>query len=235
MHLCLFDIDGTLLLTGGAGQRAFAATFLQDFGVEEFDGSVLFAGRSDRAILTDLFVAHDIEPSAGNFQKFRDGYLNRLSDELKQGEGRVLAGILPLLEELTARSDAALGLVTGNMEDGAKRKLARYSLDHYFEFGGFGDQHTDRNEIAREAFARGIDWLAARNVIRTTTHRVIVVGDTPHDITCARRSAQSLSAWPRVGFRPRNSPPRTPICSSRVWKTPASSGDFSKREPGRIV
>ncbi|HEX5471748.1 MAG TPA: HAD family hydrolase, partial [Lacipirellulaceae bacterium] len=78
MHICLLDIDGTLLLTGGAGQVAFAQTLAAEFGILEIDTQVAFAGRSDRAIALDLFRGHGIEPSEANWRRFCAGYLSRL-------------------------------------------------------------------------------------------------------------------------------------------------------------
>src|SRR5688572_2972007 len=90
MHICFLDIDGTLLLTGGAGQWAFAQTLSEDFGILKMDGNVGFSGRSDKAIAMDLFRSHGVEPSEANWRKFCCGYLNRLQTALSTHDGTVL-------------------------------------------------------------------------------------------------------------------------------------------------
>ncbi|MCC7475265.1 MAG: HAD hydrolase-like protein [Pirellulales bacterium] len=192
MHICLLDIDGTLIRTGGAGQTAFAQTFSTDFGVAEIKKDVVFAGRSDRAIVVELFQAHDIEPSEANWSKFYAGYLGRLESALASHRGCVLPGVVELLECLAARSDVALGLLTGNVREGARRKLSHYDLWHWFPFGGFGDNHVERNDIAAAALEdarRHLSQDSPANTDRTATRtsdQVIVIGDTPNDIRCGR-------------------------------------------------
>ena len=193
MHICLLDIDGTLLLTGGAGQAAFAETLAADFGIPEISTNVAFAGRSDRAIVADLFRDHGIEPSDANWQRFCNGYLSRLDSVLSRHSGFVLPGVDQLLQALTARGDIALGLLTGNVREGARRKLTYYNLWHRFPFGGFGDEHVDRCGIAATALVAAKSHLngafAGNNRAIGSAHEhgeVVVIGDTLHDITCGR-------------------------------------------------
>jgi phosphoglycolate phosphatase len=181
MHICLLDIDGTLLLTGGAGQTAFAQTLTADFDIPLIDTNVAFAGRSDRAIVADLFRGHGIEPSDENWQRFLTGYLSRLDAALAQHCGHVLPGVSELLTALAARGDVALGLLTGNVREGARRKLTHYKLWHWFAFGGYGDEHVERCDIAAVAFAAAKLHLAGKS-----HGEVIVIGDTQHDINCGR-------------------------------------------------
>jgi phosphoglycolate phosphatase-like HAD superfamily hydrolase len=182
MHICFLDIDGTLILTGGAGQAAFARTLAEDFGIDEIDGTVAFAGRSDRAIAMDLFRSHGVAPTAENWQRFCAGYLPRLDETLATHRGAVLPGVVDLLAALAARGDVAVGLLTGNVREGARRKLRYYGLWQHFPFGGFGDEHTERCDIAIAALA------AARKHLNGQHGRgeVIVIGDTVHDIDCGR-------------------------------------------------
>jgi phosphoglycolate phosphatase len=191
MHICFLDIDGTLVLTGGAGQTAFAQTLAAEFGIPEIDTRVVFAGRSDRAIATDLFREHGIEQSAENWRRFCVGYLSRLDDALGSHKGYVLPGATDLLTALANRGDVALGLLTGNVQEGARRKLSHYGLWQWFAFGGFGDDHLERRDIAAAAL------VAARRHIDGNTRcsagngavsrgQVIVIGDTLHDIDCGR-------------------------------------------------
>ena len=100
MYAVFFDIDGTLLLTGGAGQLAFAETFAEEFGVLEISRDVPFAGRTDRAISLDLMAVHGVEPNEENWNRFREGYLARLPAALARQRGEVLPGIFELLDAL---------------------------------------------------------------------------------------------------------------------------------------
>jgi phosphoglycolate phosphatase-like HAD superfamily hydrolase len=183
MHICLIDIDGTLLLTGGAGQTAFAETLAADFGIPEIRTKVSFAGRSDRAIVADLFRHHGVEPSEPNWQKFCAGYLIRLGAALEKHRGYVLPGVGELLTSLADRGDVALGLLTGNVREGARRKLEHYDLWHWFAFGGFGDEHEERNDIAAAALTAAKLHV---NGAASAHGEVIVIGDTTNDIVCGR-------------------------------------------------
>src|SRR5262245_37634468 len=152
MIACLFDIDGTLLASGGAGKAALESAFTEIFGIA-LHVHVPYSGRTDRAIARDLLSQHDVEPSHENWQRLVAGYLARLPDSLNNHQGRVLPGILALLQSLQQRTDIALGLLTGNIRAGARVKLGHYGLYEHFAFGGFGDQHFDRDDVAREALA----------------------------------------------------------------------------------
>ncbi len=180
MVAVLFDIDGTLLQTGGAGKQAFAAAFAELFQVAEIVSEVPFAGRSDRAIALELMEVHDIEPSPEHWHQFIESYLKHLETTLSQSAGCVLPGVVDLLDELQAREHVLLGLLTGNLKAGAARKLTQYGLAERFGFGGFGDLWDDRNAIAQEAFEQ------ARFHARGKLVGTIVVGDTVHDVACAR-------------------------------------------------
>jgi phosphoglycolate phosphatase-like HAD superfamily hydrolase len=187
MHVCLFDIDGTLLSSGGAGKAAMEAALVSEFEVLDSPHGVPFSGRTDRAIVQDLFSHHGIDWSEANWQRFLAGYLRHLPVCLSRHTGKVLPGIAALLENLGQREDVALGLLTGNIRDGARLKLGHYSLFHYFLFGGYGDQHLHRDDVAQEAL------MAVRSHLNGSVDcdRIWVIGDTPLDIGCAR----SIGAW----------------------------------------
>lgn len=182
MKACFFDIDGTLVLTGRAGQFAFADTFAEDFGVPELSKDVSFAGRSDRGIAGGLFEAHGIENNDQNWRRFLEGYLPRLKEELPRRQGEVLPGVLKLIEQVEALGDVLIGLLTGNTAAAAQLKLSHYGLWDRFSFGGFGDVHPDRNDIA----ANAADQARQRHDGPAAEERIVVIGDTPNDVRCAR-------------------------------------------------
>src|SRR5260370_16066272 len=181
MIACLVDIDGTLLASGGAGKAALELALSEEFGIA-LRVQIPYSGRTDRAIARDLLRCHDIDDSTENWQKLRTGYLARLPDSLNRHHGRVLPGILALLHELQRRGDIALGLLTGNVRAGARAKLGHYGLFEHFAFGGFGDLHFDRDDVAREALAQALTHLGPQ----MTPDRMWVIGDTPLDMRCAR-------------------------------------------------
>lgn len=194
--VCLFDIDGTLIRSGGAGQKAFEAALSAEFGISTFNGDVAFSGRTDRAIVRDFFMLHEITDSAGSWQRFRDAYLAHLPITLAANDGMVLPGIVPLLDNLDASPDVELGLLTGNTADGAELKLSHYGIFHYFKFGGYGDHVLDRDAVARSALQ-----ATRQHVNGVGTEDVIVIGDTPLDVQCARAiSARAVAVC--TGFSP---------------------------------
>ena len=184
MKACLFDIDGTLIQTGGAGQVAFAQTFADKFDVPQLSSDVSFAGRSDRAIALDLMEAHGIGVTEQHWQTFREGYAERLPAALASCVGRVLPGVESLIAKLQHRGDVLIGLLTGNLRQTAELKLDYYGLWGPFGFGGFGDAHLNRNDIASTAVQQAWDNHSGP-VGPEAEATIVVIGDTPHDITCA--------------------------------------------------
>lgn len=182
MYICLFDIDGTLLSSGGAGKAAMEAALASEFGATTGADGVPFAGRTDRAIARDLFELHRIEVTAPNWQRFLAAYLHHLPACLTRHKGQVLPGIAALLNCLREREDVAVGLLTGNVRDGARLKLGHYDLYHHFAFGGFGDHHLTREDVAREALSVVRSHL--KNPVESK--QIWVIGDTPLDVRCAR-------------------------------------------------
>ena len=183
IRLALFDIDGTLIRSGGAGEKAFARVFAMEFNVPNGTERLPFAGRTDPAIVREFFHRHQVEPSEGNFQRFFDRYVFWLDQLLGQIKGRVLPGVREMLCRLQALPEPpALGLLTGNIRLGAQIKLTHYGLWDRFETGGFGDDDEDRNKIAAVARARGARLLQTD----LRAEEVLVIGDTPSDIACAK-------------------------------------------------
>ncbi len=180
--LFLFDIDGTLLLTGGAGEHALRLALKDGFGVDDDLSAISFAGSTDSAIARQIFAAHDISDTPENIARLFDGYAHHLAWELPKREGRVLPGIIALLDELRAREDCVLGLLTGNIERGAELKLTHYGVWDYFEFGAFADDHTDRNRLGPVAHLRAVE----KHGTNFEAANIFVLGDTTRDIDCAR-------------------------------------------------
>ncbi len=180
--LILFDIDGTIITSGGAGERALRQALKERFGIDDDLKSIEIAGRTDSGIVRQLCRRFHLEETPENFTKFFDGYLHHLADMLPKTEGRLLPGIIPLLDALKAREDMVLGLLTGNLERGAELKLKHYGVWDYFEFGAFADDHHDRNELGRFACSRALE----RRGVEFAPERIYVLGDTPHDVACAR-------------------------------------------------
>ena len=200
--LALFDIDGTLVDTGGAGRVGLEASFRSVFGLDDVSGSatrVRFDGKTDPAIIADIAREAGI-PAAeveARYAELQEAYLRALRNELAvpNRRRRVMPGVRPLLDRLAARPDVFLGLVTGNIEEGARVKLDAFGLNRYFVDGGFSSDHPERSEIARIAHQR----LSRRAGFRFPVDRVMVVGDTELDVVCARangfRAIAVESGW----------------------------------------
>jgi phosphoglycolate phosphatase len=178
----LFDIDGTLIRSGGAGKAAMEAALAAVFGFTGDTDGVPFAGRTDRAIGRDLLQRVGADPTDANWRLFLDEYFRVLPDCLHRIGGRVLPGVTRLLDGLADRGDAAVGLLTGNARRGAELKLTHFGLWERFAFGGYGDDCEDRDEVARAAV---LD--ANRHLGRVAEPSSLwVIGDTPFDVRCAR-------------------------------------------------
>lgn len=182
MQILLFDIDGTLLNTGGAGQRSMELALQTMFSVAKETKGIPAAGRTDRAIVSDLFAYHDIEETPEVWETFQEIYFGHLVEVLPTLPGQTLSGVDRLLASLSERDDVALGLLTGNFQRGAQLKLGHFQLDHYFGFGGFGDHHHDRDDVARAAMQAVIKHQQAD----VDPANVWVIGDTPFDVRCGR-------------------------------------------------
>jgi phosphoglycolate phosphatase len=181
MRVLLFDIDGTMLSSGGAGQAAMEAALEEVFQVTAPTDGIPVAGRTDFGITTDMFKFHGIEKDEHNWSRFVTSYLQQLPRELAAREGLILPGVVDLLEQLANHDGLTLGLLTGNLQRGAEIKLQHFGLAHHFPFGGFGDVHHHRDDVARAAHAE-----ACRHLNRSQLDDVWVLGDTPADVQCGR-------------------------------------------------
>jgi phosphoglycolate phosphatase-like HAD superfamily hydrolase len=175
----LFDIDGTLLVTGGAGAVAWQRAFLDLHGVEANIEEHTHAGMTDPEIVEIIFrevIGRD--GSEAERAQAVAGYLSHLADAVAESDGyRVMPGIEEILPRLTAHG-VLLGIVTGNIEAAAQIKLARADLNRFFAFGGYGSDSRDRTELTKKAIERGGEVLGSPLDLEAT----IAVGDTPRDV-----------------------------------------------------
>jgi phosphoglycolate phosphatase-like HAD superfamily hydrolase len=198
LTIALFDIDGTLLRVGGAGRRSVElalAEVLEGTGRTVSLESVEFAGRTDPWIVRTALMEHGIVADEGLVADVLQRYAAHLPRQLELASAfEVLPGARSLLSELSARDDVLLGLGTGNTEPAAHAKLAHGGLDSFFSFGGFGSDHPDRTEVLRVGLQRGIERCGEREV------RVVVIGDTPHDVAAAQAIGARCIAVSTGGF-----------------------------------
>ena len=182
--LLLFDVDGTLVLTGGAGERAMNRAFAELFGIAGGFEGIPMAGRTDPLIVHDALARARIDAGDGRVLRFRERYFSLLAEELKVPGPRkgVMPGVRPLLDLLAARPDSFLALLTGNYAEAARIKLGHFDLWRYFGCGAFGDDAAERAQLVDVAIHRS-RALGAPEVARRD---VIVVGDTPLDVACAK-------------------------------------------------
>lgn len=179
--LLLFDIDGTLVDTGGKGMAALRKTAVEIFGTE---GPPLdLAGSTDLGILENLYIHFGVDQTEEQTHRFFEAYHRHLEASLEgiPAEGKVLDGVIELLEHLATVEHAQLALLTGNTDLGAQIKLRHYRLDHHFTFGAYGSDRADRNLLGHIALERA---FAITGRAFDPDH-TLIIGDTPKDIACA--------------------------------------------------
>ena len=185
MRLFLFDVDGTLVSARGAGRRAIGRALEATYGVTGPIGSYDFRGKTDPQIVFDLMAVAGV-PAARieeRLPRFYDRYVEDLRAEIGGGGGvDVMPGIAELVRRLGERADAVLGLLTGNIEAGARIKLDPTGLLPHFRVGAYGSDAADRARLPAVAALRA-ENLAGRTI---SPERVVIIGDTPLDIACAR-------------------------------------------------
>ena len=183
IRLVLFDIDGTLVLTGGAGTAAFTKTFAKQFNLHHGTEKMKFAGRTDVSLVREFFRLHHVTATPQHFDEFFEHYIFWLQHILEKNGGEMCRGVREFIRDLQALPNPpVLGLLTGNIQLGAEIKLRHFGLWETFQFGGFADDHEERDQIAAAAFAR------ARRVMGKDLQlqEVVVIGDTPFDVRCGK-------------------------------------------------
>ena len=210
MKLVLFDIDGTLVLTGGAGLRAMNRACAELVGHADALSGIPVAGRTDRIILADVVARMDRALDDELLGMLRDRYIAHLREEIlmpgvmptaeylgpRGGIKSMMPGIRELLDALQQRPDVFLGLLTGNFEEGARIKLDHFDLWRYFRCGAYGDDAEDRNALVPFAVERA----RRAGLPEIDAGHVIVIGDTPHDIACARAAGATPVGVATGGF-----------------------------------
>lgn len=197
-RLLLFDIDGTLIHSGGAGVEALKLVLKERFDITDDLRDIEIAGMTDSGIVISILNKHKIPATNDNVTSFLDSYAHFLSLELPRRQGKLLPGVLELLEKLKSRKHLVLALLTGNISRGARLKLDHYGVWHFFEFGAFADDHHDRNQLGPFARARAKE----KHGCEFSADEIDVIGDTPRDIACgkalgARTIAVATGMWSR--------------------------------------
>ena len=197
-RLLLFDIDGTLIHSGGAGVHALKSSLRERFAITDDLHDIEIAGMTDSGIVVSILNKHKIPATNENVSAFLDSYVHFLSLELPRRAGKLLPGVLELLEKVKTRRHLVLALLTGNVSRGAQLKLEHYGVWHFFEFGAFADDHHDRNRLGTVARARANE----KHGRQFSESEIDVIGDTPRDIACgkaigARTIAVATGTWSR--------------------------------------
>jgi phosphoglycolate phosphatase len=177
-YVLLFDIDGTLIDSGGAGGRALIRAGREYFSCQAID-RVPFHGRTDRGIMIEMLENAGIESTEDNLYGLSQHYFSILPTELKSQGGNVLPGVVDLLDHLAQIEWCHLGLLTGNMAQSAKLKLEHFGLWDYFQFGVYGHAASKRHELSDPA------WHTIRQRTEPPGERVVIIGDTEMDVELA--------------------------------------------------
>lgn len=190
MVLVLFDIDGTILSTNGAGRRAVTNAITAVLGRNVDITGVSFSGRTDLAIMSDILRISGTSSTNETLRTCMEAYREALESTLRPDDIVVFPGVRELIARLGGRSDVRLGLVTGNLRETAYCKLRLAGLDAHFPVGAFGSDHSDRNRLPGLASRRASDHFGRRFDAAST----LVIGDTVHDVACSRHfGARSIA------------------------------------------
>ena len=184
MKMLLFDIDGTLLKTGGAGKIAFERVFLELFGIKEAWGELMPDGKTDPAIIHELCQnTMGRLPTEKEYGLICENYLRYFEEEIERSTlFSLMPGTLQLISFLADQKEFILGVATGNFEAPSWSKLKKGKIHHFFKFGGFGSDSHDRVELTRQAILRGKKFFPG------TIEQIYIIGDTPYDIQAGKKS-----------------------------------------------
>ncbi|MDI1472023.1 HAD family hydrolase [Thermodesulfovibrio sp. 1176] len=182
MKLIFFDIDGTLISAGGAGTRSLNKAFEEVLGIKEAFKNFEMAGKTDIQIIKEGLNLLKIKPSNRLINQIIESYINNLKREINNNSKHLKPGVKNFLELLYNDFEYPLGLLTGNVELGARIKLEPFGLNSFFLFGAFGSDHEDRNFL----LPIGIQKFINKFNLYVDFHQCIVIGDTPRDVKCAK-------------------------------------------------
>lgn len=182
MKLLLFDIDGTLLSAGGAGTRSLNRAFESVLGIKEAYRNFEMAGKTDIQIIKEGLRLHQIEPSKNLIDVILEHYLRFLEIEINNNSKHLKPGVWEFINLNLKSFGYPMGLLTGNIERGARIKLEPFGLNPLFPFGAFGSDHEDRNQLLPFALRR----FSEISKLDLDFSNVIVIGDTPRDVACAK-------------------------------------------------
>jgi phosphoglycolate phosphatase-like HAD superfamily hydrolase len=182
MKLLLFDIDGTLIDPYGAGSRSAGKAFEDLFHIKDAFSGVHMAGKTDIQIMKEGLAAHGLPDGDETLSSIFEIYLGHLKKEIRNKRGKIKPGVMMLLDDLKEDDNCALGLLTGNIQAGARIKLEAFGLNRYFPTGAFGDDNEDRNKLIPFAVRRFKEITG----IPISYGDCIIIGDTPMDVMCSR-------------------------------------------------
>jgi phosphoglycolate phosphatase-like HAD superfamily hydrolase len=182
MKFILFDIDGTLMSTGGAGVRALDYAFRDVLGVERAFEGISMAGKTDLLIVKEGLAKHSHSNENGIVPQVLNAYLRHLSREIQNDARHLKPGIQRALDTLQTMPEYTIGLLTGNLEAGARIKLDAFNIYDYFLCGAFGSDNEDRNLLLPVAAQR----FREKKQQEIDFRHCIIVGDTPRDVACAK-------------------------------------------------
>ena len=180
--LVLFDIDGTLIDPGGAGRRSLGNTFNELFAIKDAFAEIRMAGKTDIQIIKEGLSVHELSSDDRNLPAILSVYLKHLRTEILTKKKHINPGVVELLDGLKAMDGYWLGLLTGNIERGARIKLGAFGLNKYFSVGAFGDDNENRNLLLPIA----IEKFRKMTHISINCDDCIVIGDTPSDVQCSK-------------------------------------------------
>jgi phosphoglycolate phosphatase-like HAD superfamily hydrolase len=182
LRLVLFDIDGTLIDSGGAGIRSLNLAFEEYFSVKDAFTGMNLAGKTDIQILREALARHSMDDHDRNIAVLCVSYISHLREQIENPGRHLKPGIMEAIEILCTMDATYLGLLTGNIEEGARIKLDPFGLNRYFPVGAFGNDHEDRNMLLPVAIER----FRVHSGMRISKRECIVIGDTPRDVDCAK-------------------------------------------------